>query len=163
MEDEVIDDDENEYQLFVDSKMDDANFVQQVSSMDPAKREAYMRNLYRSYADESALATDELMMAKELRDREMPTGGMAGDDVTEEMVVGWVIADIGAQVEARLDEQAAAKAEARGTTAELMQQGASAVQNANITQQQQQNMISLEEQAAMKQRQIAEGLRSVSA
>ena len=29
-------------------------------------------------------------------------------DVTEEMVVGWVTVDIGAQVEARLDEQAAA-------------------------------------------------------
>jgi hypothetical protein len=28
-------------------------------------------------------------------------------DVTEEMVVGWVTRDIGAQVEARLDEQAA--------------------------------------------------------
>lgn len=28
-------------------------------------------------------------------------------DVTEEMVIGWVTADIGAQVEARLDEQAA--------------------------------------------------------
>ena len=28
-------------------------------------------------------------------------------DVTEEMVIGWVNADIGAQVEARLDEQAA--------------------------------------------------------
>ena len=30
-------------------------------------------------------------------------------DVTEEMVISWVTADIGAQVEARLDEQAAAK------------------------------------------------------
>jgi hypothetical protein len=29
-------------------------------------------------------------------------------DVTEEMVTNWVTADIGAQVEARLDEQAAA-------------------------------------------------------
>jgi hypothetical protein len=29
-------------------------------------------------------------------------------DVTEEMVTNWVIADIGAQVEARLDQQAAA-------------------------------------------------------
>ena len=29
-------------------------------------------------------------------------------DVTEEMVIGWVTADIGAQVEARLDAQAAA-------------------------------------------------------
>jgi len=29
-------------------------------------------------------------------------------DVTEEMVINWVTADIGAQVEARLDEQAAA-------------------------------------------------------
>jgi hypothetical protein len=29
-------------------------------------------------------------------------------DVTEELVVGWVTADIGVQVEARLDEQAAA-------------------------------------------------------
>lgn len=28
-------------------------------------------------------------------------------DVTEEMVIGWVTADIGEQVEARLDEQAA--------------------------------------------------------
>jgi hypothetical protein len=28
-------------------------------------------------------------------------------DVTEEMVIGWVTADIGAQVESRLDEQAA--------------------------------------------------------
>ena len=30
-------------------------------------------------------------------------------DVTEEMVIGWVTADIGAQVEARLDEQATVK------------------------------------------------------
>lgn len=29
-------------------------------------------------------------------------------DVTEDIVIGWVTADIGAQVEARLDEQAAA-------------------------------------------------------
>jgi len=29
-------------------------------------------------------------------------------DVTENMVIGWVTADIGAQVEARLDQQAAA-------------------------------------------------------
>jgi hypothetical protein len=29
-------------------------------------------------------------------------------DVTEDIVIGWVITDIGAQVEARLDEQAAA-------------------------------------------------------
>ena len=29
-------------------------------------------------------------------------------DVTENIVIGWVTADIGAQVEARLDEQAAA-------------------------------------------------------
>jgi hypothetical protein len=28
-------------------------------------------------------------------------------DVTEEMVIGWITRDIGAQVEARLDEQAA--------------------------------------------------------
>jgi hypothetical protein len=37
-----------------------------------------------------------------------PTLNTAFADVTEEMVIGWVTADIGAQVEARLDEQAAA-------------------------------------------------------
>ncbi len=146
MEDEVIDDDENEYQLFVDSKMDDANFVQQVSGMDPAKREAYMRNLYRSYVDESALATDELMMAKELRDREMPTGGMAGDVYVAANPLEFLAKGVGdykskglrRDARADLDEQAAAKAEARGTTSELIQQGASAVQNANNAQTQQQ-------------------------
>ena len=52
--------------------MGDAGFLAELAKRTPEEQEIFKRQLYRSYEDESALATDEMMMAEELRNKDMP-------------------------------------------------------------------------------------------
>lgn len=154
MEDE-IQNGEAEYQLFIDNQMNDASFVEQLNKMPLEEQEAFKRKLYADYATQEALATEELGMAAELRGEPTPEGRTTNGvyvaaNPLEHLARG--IGDYkasGMRDDARADllRQGEDKSEARNTVAGLTQAGASAVQGANA--QQQQNIISAEQQQAM--------------
>lgn len=61
------------------SQYNNPNFIAQVEGMEPAAKEEYIDNLYRSYTGEEGLINEELATADALRSREGPQMRSAGD------------------------------------------------------------------------------------
>jgi hypothetical protein len=138
-------DDEQRYNDYIDSRFDDAGFLAELAKRTPEEQEIFKRQLYRSYVDESALATDEMMMAEELRNKEMPgmrQSGAVGVAANPLEFLAKGMGDYqakGMRDDARADlkEQAASKEAGRTGVATLTQDAAATVANANQMQEQQ--------------------------
>ena len=135
------DEDEQRFNNYIDEQYGKANFLAELRKRTPEQQDIFKRQLYRSYVDENALATDELMMAEELRSGNSQgfdngnvfvanVGGGIGD-----MAENYVAGGMRNAARADLEELAASKLAGRTEVANLTQDAARA---------------DLEEQAASK-------------
>jgi len=149
------DEDEQRFNNYIDEQYGKANFLAELRKRTPEQQDIFKRQLYRSYVDENALATDELMMAEELRSGNSQgfdngnvfvanVGGGIGD-----MAENYVAGGMRNAARADLEEQAASKLAGRTAVANMTQDAANTVADANDAQKQQHNFISFEQQQAM--------------
>jgi hypothetical protein len=137
---------EQRYNNYINSRMGDAGFLAELAKRTPEEQEIFKRQLYRSYEDESALATDEMMMAEELRNKDMPGMRQSGAVSVAANPLEFLAKGIGdyqakgMRNDARddLKEQAASKEAGRTEVANLTQNAAETVAQANAAQTQQQ-------------------------
>lgn len=136
------------------NKMNDRSFIAEVAGMDPAAKQEYMDQLYRSYAGEDELVGEELMMAEELRNRQSQQGFSQGDVFVAN--VGGGLADAAGKFQAKgmRDDARAQKEDMNAAQQGGLEQTAQHMMNAQnapakANAQQQQNIISAEQQQAM--------------
>jgi|TARA_R110000803_G_scaffold70436_4_gene133368 hypothetical protein len=147
--------DEQRYDNYINSRMGDAGFLAELAKRSPEEQEIFKRQLYRSYADESALATDELMMAEELRGKQSQQGFKQGDVFVAnvgggigDMMDTYRAGSMRRDAKSDLEEQAASKEAGRMGVATLQQDAYNTVAGANqklIDQ----NTITVQEQEAI--------------